>query len=181
MCIRPSVFMRFAEGHRERWRADAVWRQHAFTIPTVNSVFTLPPSPAQQMLYQSGLTHPDCQSKSNPSIYFFFPPSALKTGSAITRCIGRVYDSRRLTQMVNDNNNLMDGYILLHAWDAANQTAPRSAVLRILQTSCLNYQQRAGDVSARLSVAVPVAPECVRELLSLYHKSVSTLTCALMI
>lgn len=116
-----------------------------------------------------------------PPFIFFSPPSALKTGSAITRCIGRVYDSRRLTQMVNDNNNLMDGYILLHAWDAANQTAPRSAVLRILQTSCLNYQQRAGDVSARLSVAVPVAPECVRELLSLYHKSVSTLTCALMI
>lgn len=86
MCIRPSIFMRFAEGHRERWRADAVWRQRAFTIPTVNSVFTLPPSPAQQMLYQSGLTLPDCQSKSNPS--FFFSPSTLKTGSAITRCRG---------------------------------------------------------------------------------------------
>lgn len=83
--------------------------------------------------------------------------------------------------MVNDNNNLMDGYVLLQAWDAANQTAPRSAVLRILPTSYPNYHQRAGDVSARLSVAVPFAPKCVRELLSLYRKSVSTLTRALMI
>lgn len=54
--------------------------------------------------------------------------------------------------MVNDNNNLMDGYILLHAWDAAYQTPPQSAV--ILPTSRLTREQR-GDVSAPLSVALP--------------------------
>lgn len=56
------------------WRSlgkmtDMVWQRCMLTIPTVSSVFTLPPSPAQQMLYQSGLTPPGCQSKSNPSFF----------------------------------------------------------------------------------------------------------------
>lgn len=95
----------FTEGHRERRRAAIV--RHAYYSNC--ELFALPPSPAQQMLYQSRFALPDCQSNYNPS--FFFSLRLVRQKHDVGMCGGL----SRLTQTVNDNNNLMDGYILLHA------------------------------------------------------------------
>lgn len=41
------------------------------------------------------------------------------------------------TQMVNGNNNLMDGHVSLHAWDAAYQTPPAISTYPVQRSSSL--------------------------------------------
>lgn len=69
----------------------------------------------------------------------------------------------RLTQMVNDNNNLMDGYVLQHAWDAADQTAAQSA-------ACTSNQPRMQTATREVFAPPSVNVSLLRrseELLSL--------------